>query len=402
MSKMDGFTTDNPPERVEKAKIVWLRKTGGFLVFIGDVKYEFANEEALADGLFNISSKYFIHEKKEYGFCPYTTEWVREDLLENPQFEYGKFKLAYDIPPQSKAPKRRFMHHCPPVHKDKTPDISPSGIKKLEYCVSRTVQTKSLYFNFYCPDCKKKYPYPCSECNCTGSYKPVVGEYNDERKALHEQIIGEIKGKNVCIESNEGQPIAILTGGQPASGKTRYMSQHRDWTDPKKTGRQIFRIDADDIRAMLPEYEGWNASGTHEETRDILFQLLESIGKPCKTDIIYDGTMSNSKKYIELVQKLKALGYFVYIVYMEVKPSVSMKRVKTRYEHQGRYVPLNIVKEVAKEAPETFNLLIGLVDGWVSIDSNPDKDGKPKFEIIGESETKLPHYRPYWSKGVEE
>jgi hypothetical protein len=51
------------------------------------------------------------------------------------------------------------------------------------------------------------------------------------------------------------------------------------------------RIDADALREKLPEYQGWNVDQTHAETSDLVDSLLAMIGRPCKTNLLYDGTV---------------------------------------------------------------------------------------------------------------
>ena len=135
------------------------------------------------------------------------------------------------------------------------------------------------------------------------------GRYIPLRKQLHKKIVDTFKKNKPCIVNR--QPIAILTGGAPASGKSTFIKKYVD-LDPNK----VYHIDADEVRAMLPEYEGWNASQTHLETSDIVTKLIDTIGQPCEFDLIYDGTMNRADKYTDLVDKLHNLGYKVFIIFV--------------------------------------------------------------------------------------
>ncbi|KGE86430.1 MAG: zeta toxin family protein [Phaeodactylibacter xiamenensis] len=194
------------------------------------------------------------------------------------------------------------------------------------------------------------------------------GEYTDERKKLHNKIITEEVEGNTCIRREA--PIAILTGGLPGSGKSTYIRNNKDWMD----NPAIFKVDADEIRAKLPEYKGWNASQTHSETQDIVKTLLGKVGKfGCSYDVIYDGTMNKSKKYKPLIEVLKKEGYRVFIMFLKVDKATSLERAMGRYQKSGRYVPRFVIEEGVQNGLTAFEELKGMVDGYVLIDGKTQK-----------------------------
>jgi predicted ABC-type ATPase len=209
------------------------------------------------------------------------------------------------------------------------------------------------------------------------------GDYTQQRKNLHEQIITKEVEDNSCIRRDA--PIAILTGGLPGSGKSTYIRNNKDWM----TNPAIFKIDADDLRAKLPEYDGWNATQTHEETRDLVKTLLNKVGKTgCSYDVIYDGTMNKSKKYKPLVETLKKEGYRVFIMFLKVDKKTSMTRAMNRYQKSGRYVPRFVIDEAAENGLAAFNELKDLVDGYVLVDGKTQK-------VIEQGGAKIPEDRDY-------
>jgi predicted ABC-type ATPase len=188
---------------------------------------------------------------------------------------------------------------------------------------------------------------------------------------------------NKCIRRDA--PIAILTGGLPGSGKSTFIRKNKDWM----TNPAIFKIDADDLRAKLPEYKGWNATQTHEETRDLVKTLLNKVGTTgCSYDVIYDGTMNKSKKYKPLVETLKKEGYRVFIMFLKVDKKTSMSRAMQRYQKSGRYVPRFVIEEAAQNGLAAFNELKGLVDGYVLVDGKTQK-------VIEQGGAKIPEDRNY-------
>ena len=235
---------------------------------------------------------------------------------------------------------------CPPVTSDGKPDISPAGIKKIDACLERLPQTKELNVD-------------------------ETGQYTEARQRLHKVIKGKLRAGMRCSTSWE-KPIAILTGGVPGSGKTTFLRKYA----PNLTKERIFKIDADEVRSMLPEYKGWNSKATHKETQDIYRGLLQDIseGKPCRFDILWDGTMNKAENYLPLLADLKKLNYDIFMVYVKVPWDVSKKRTLERYvngsndKEFGRYVPMAVVDEANQNGIKGFDELKHKADGFMVVD----------------------------------
>jgi predicted ABC-type ATPase len=231
---------------------------------------------------------------------------------------------------------------CPPIDSDGNRRIDPEGLKLLQKCIDNERPTKAMH----------------TDNN---------GNYTPERLKLHERIVNEIKDDTPCVK--HGKPIAILTGGAPGSGKSTFLKKYAPWI----TGNKIFHIDADEVRAKLPEYKGWNADNTHQETSDIVNKLLDEIGNPCEHDIVYDGTMNTAKKYLPLIEKLKGLGYEVFVIYITVPKELSIKRAMDRYKRTGRYVPLSVINDVYDRGLAGFEEVIKKVDGFIRVNGETQK-----------------------------
>ncbi len=255
----------------------------------------------------------------------------------------------------------------PPKDENGVRKIDKESIERLTDYINDLPQTKSMHF-----DAK------------TGDYKP-------SRKKLHAKIINQFKKEVVCITN--GQPIAILMGGSPASGKSSFLKKY----SPFLLSDEILKIDADEIRAKLPEYEGYNASQTHLETKDIVNILVsdKNIGIPCDFDLIYDGTMNSIKSYIPLVEVLKKRGYKIFIVYMDNVPKeVITKRILERYQKSGRFVPLEVVDDFFDKGKTAFNELKKSVDGFMVVDGSSED-----YKIIEREGMSLPKTRKYSKLG---
>lgn len=217
------------------------------------------------------------------------------------------------------------------------------------------------------------------------------GNYTKERQELHQQIIDGFKDELICIQKDE--PIAILMGGSPASGKSTFLRKYA----PYLLKEEILKVDADEIRSMLPEYKGYNASQTHLETKDIVNTLLsdKTIGIPCKYDVIYDGTMNSTKSYLPLISLLKSLGYKIFIVYIDKVPEeVVKKRALERYKKSGRFVPMEIIDDFFSKGKTALEELKSKADGYMIIDGSSGD-----YNILEKKGIRLPKKRLYSKLG---
>jgi predicted ABC-type ATPase len=220
----------------------------------------------------------------------------------------------------------------------------------------------------------------------------TTGDYYPERQKLHRDIMDSFKKELICIQNDE--PIAILMGGSPASGKSTFLRKYA----PYLLKEEILKVDADEIRAKLPEYKGWNANQTHQETRDIVDTLLSNrtIGIPCKYDVIYDGTMNSTKSYYPLIALLKKLGYKVFIVYIDkVEEEVIRKRALERYKKSGRFVPMAVIDDFFTRGKSALNELKSKADGYMIVDGSGGD-----YTVIERGGMKLPKRRAYSKLGV--
>jgi predicted ABC-type ATPase len=183
-------------------------------------------------------------------------------------------------------------------------------------------------------------------------------------------------------------------GGSPASGKSTFLRKYA----PYLLKEEILKVDADEIRAKLPEYKGWNATSTHLETKDIVNTLLSdrTIGIPCKYDIIYDGTMNSTKSYLPLIELLKKLGYKIFIVYIDrVAEETVKKRALERYKKSGRFVPMAVIDDFFTRGKSALNELKEKTDGYMVVDGSGGD-----YQVIERGGMKLPKRRAYSKLGV--
>jgi len=316
--------------------------------YIGKVKFEIEDLEKLKTSLTSDEAKdrkvMEVLEKRE-------KLQIKEKSVDELVKDFARMNYLLDDVTLPKVIEPKVLM-CPPVDPNGIVRIDSEGLMLLDECVKSQPQTKYL-----------------NSKEIKTEDGTVVYEYTEERKKLHKEIIDKLVGNALCTDQIE--PIAIIMGGAPGSGKSTFLKNNAPYLQSDK----IWKVDADEVRSMLPEYRGWNSPVTHEESKDVVNMLLDRYDTPCKHDLLYDGTMSNVKKYRPLIKRLKKLGYKVFLVFMDIPKEDSIKRALKRYQDNnaktgefGRYVPISVIEDFYGTGDEAFQLLKKEVDGYIKVD----------------------------------
>lgn len=225
---------------------------------------------------------------------------------------------------------------CPPLAVDGRPAIDPASLMQLEICLKSLPQTRQQHRRGQ--------------------------QYSLGRHQLHRRIVAQASAAGRCVHGQA--PIALFSAGPPGAGKTTWLRQHA----PGLLERLSLRIEPDVLRTELPEYKGWNAVATQAETGDLVTALLRSIGQPCRVNVLYDATMSRPDRYLQLIPRLRQLGYRIHIVEITVPEALSQQRALDRYQSSGRYLPAAVIHEDYRKVPSTVARLRPLVDGYLQVD----------------------------------
>ncbi|OLO37060.1 hypothetical protein BTR23_14085 [Alkalihalophilus pseudofirmus] len=189
--------------------------------------------------------------------------------------------------------------------------------------------------------------------------------YSKEREHLHMQIVKKLTFP--CATSN--QPIAILIGGGTATGKTK-MRKTLIMKEIKKFPDEFCIVDADEIKAEIPEYDMYlksdkanAASLVHKESTDIRDKALDVLinNKCC---FIYEGTMAKKYNYSVLISKLRNQNYSIEVWISDITVEVAIARAKKREKMTGRRVPSSVIRNTHKLVSRTFQSIKSLVDEY--------------------------------------
>lgn len=162
------------------------------------------------------------------------------------------------------------------------------------------------------------------------------------------------------------QPVAILLGGQPASGKT---TLRKKILQEYETKGGIAIVEGDALRKHHPRFDEYNlendklsAAYTAKDSGRWSERLIEDHARN-RHNMIIETTLKNRTEVSGMVERLKAAGYDVQVKVFVVSYDKSLLGCYARYERQkledgaGRFVPDHILKDAYVGMPETLQAL---------------------------------------------
>jgi len=162
------------------------------------------------------------------------------------------------------------------------------------------------------------------------------------------------KFANSGIYAATENPISLFMAGSPGAGKTEYLKALIKIFD-----EPIVRIDADDIRDIIPIYNGKNSDVVQGAASLGVEKLYDHVLSK-KIDVIIDGTFAiydiayrNIKRSIS---KERRVGIF----YIYQDPMVAWEFTKKREKLEGRMVPKDIFIRSFFAAKENVNKIKGI------------------------------------------
>jgi len=162
-----------------------------------------------------------------------------------------------------------------------------------------------------------------------------------------ESAYKDIERDALARTKRQEQPVAVLLGGQPGSGKSALAADAVH--DLRAVGAAVV-IDADRMREENPRYKQLSkedpqhaADLTQKEAGQWAIRLTLAAVEG-RRNLVVDGTMRNPQNMHDLASRLKDSGYKVEARVMAVDAETSMLRARLRFEHQaaergtGRFV----------------------------------------------------------------
>lgn len=172
-------------------------------------------------------------------------------------------------------------------------------------------------------------------------YKSKLLKDSEEAKRFIKQnkkLLFE-KFANNHIYQPSKYPISIFMAGSPGAGKTEYSKRFIE-----RFNENIVRIDADDIREIIPQYNGHN-SNIVQGGASIGVDILYNYVLKQNYNLLLDGTFAKFNIAYRNIESSLNKGREVIICYIYQEPLIAWDFTKKREKLEGRTVPKNIFIE---------------------------------------------------------
>lgn len=210
--------------------------------------------------------------------------------------------------------------------------------------------------------------------------KPLGGA---EREALARELVDE----KLDITPAVDRPTAILTAGQPGSGKGSITNKVA--VAFEESGSPAVTIDADKVRPDIPYMRGRIAKGdldipdaANADAGTVAARMMQMAAE-ARRNIVYDGTLSNTGYAKANVDYLKAQGYRVEVHGMAVAPDLSHASTYDRREGEIASSPTKFGRSVG----DAFHAQS--VEGLVKTIEALQADGKVDAIVLHDRQGKV-------------
>jgi predicted ABC-type ATPase len=203
-------------------------------------------------------------------------------------------------------------------------------------------------------------------------------EYATDRKSGWLSLIeAELSGKTPPVDA-DGTPIpphALFMAGGSASGKSTVLRENREMLAPPE--QHTVHVDPDRIKEQMAahgmtEYQEmrdagdrYAASAVHHESGDIA-ALMVKMAKEAGLNVIIDGTGNSEPGLFRTqLEEMRDSNYTVDVLYVNRPTQESVNLSIIRAEREGRFVPVEKIREIHKKVSVVFRDEISHLD-WLN------------------------------------
>ena len=221
----------------------------------------------------------------------------------------------------------------------------------------------------------------------------VNGEFDEETKQLHNNIIKDYFKDKVPADISGEEKVYYMTGGGSGTGKSNFLKDGekyfgKDFEYDKKTkmfNANVIKIDADDLKARIYEkrkdgFDHLEASYLHEESSALskrINDLALDNGYPCMLDSTGDGT---PEKLSGKIENAKNKGFKVYGSYgtcdFEKGLNNNLERWETAVANKDKSARYVKEKDVVELHRDVTNTLIACADKFDKVSLSDMNDFK--------------------------
>ncbi len=173
----------------------------------------------------------------------------------------------------------------------------------------------------------------------------MFNELMPEEQALADEALAYVKSNKQSLIAKfadgvapSATPMAFYMAGSPGAGKTEFSENLLRILTGERIGLSVVRIDGDEVRKMLPGYQGRNASVFNAAVNKGVEVILDHTMSKNKTFIL-DGTLSSYGVAVKNLKRSLDKGRGVVIVFVYQDPVTAWAFTKAREIREGRNIP---------------------------------------------------------------
>jgi predicted ABC-type ATPase len=193
-----------------------------------------------------------------------------------------------------------------------------------------------------------------------------------ERLEFRRQLIEDVLGDAQAPAT--GKPVLYLMGGGGASGKGVVLGNLIENGAVPRT--DVVHLDPDALKKKIPEYDeilhvgdSRAAPVVHEESSALAKTIL-SEAMDRRVNIIYDVTLGDPRKAIDLINRAHQAGYEVQLFGVSAEAETAVMRNSMRAAETGRYVPIEMQLKAHQGFSRGFSAYVDLADRVELYDTN--------------------------------
>lgn len=228
------------------------------------------------------------------------------------------------------------------------------------------------------------------DANTKDEYTTVTDDgqvkWDEERvEKYHDKAVEGYLEENKEAKTDEGeQPVGVVLLGPPGAGKGWWEENVEEGEYGDDFGRDFLRINSDDTKPAVPEYDGTNAAYVHDEASHIAKNRIQPKAIEEGYNLMYDSVATTPGATMDIMEEMEKAGYDIRAVYVDTPPRKSVHRATTRFAEDGRFTPLSYTKDARGKSRETWDMVTERVDDEKIAEFVNDKFGespRPKGEI---------------------
>ena len=133
-------------------------------------------------------------------------------------------------------------------------------------------------------------------------------------------------------------PFTVFMAGSPGAGKTEFSISLIKQLGKKDPNTKVVRIDADEIRDIIPQYDKTNSNLLQSAAAIGVEKLFDHVQDHAQ-NVVVDGTFANYEVALKDVKRALGKNRKIGIIYLHQDPAIAWDFTKKREKLEGRVVP---------------------------------------------------------------